>query len=192
MRYNTKKIKKHGNRRQQFGFGAIAVLLLTASVLLYAHYNDPPKKVASTTANSETKGEPPANVPDDSPAPPSETPAPTNPEPPKDPGDTPVASTDLKVPSESIFVSNHHPQIGDAMQSVCNTTAGARCNIVFTKDGVTKSLGDKKVDGGGSAYWDWKVSDLGLTAGSWQVSAVASLGDQTQTAADAQLLEIPQ
>jgi cytoskeletal protein RodZ len=103
-------------------------------------------------------------------------------------------SETLRAPSGN-FVSNHHPNLSGSpapsrITSVCNTNPGASCKITFTKDGVTKSLPTQTIDGGGSTYWDWKLQDIGLTAGSWKIVAVATLGNQTMTAGDALNLEV--
>lgn len=104
------------------------------------------------------------------------------------------ATTSLLTPS-GVFVSNHHPNLGGTpapytMSSVCTTTPGATCTIKFTKNGITKSLAARTVDSNGSAYWDWKLQDIGLTAGSWQIQAVATLNGATKTASDIQSLEV--
>jgi len=116
----------------------------------------------------------------------------------KQPGDQKsnnVPNASLVVPSGD-FVSNHDPGENDSQlieTSVCNTTAGATCQITFTKDGVTKSLPAQVTDRGGSTYWDnWAPSDVGLTAGSWKIQAVASLNGQTKSASDAIPLVVPQ
>lgn len=106
------------------------------------------------------------------------------------------SSAPLKTPTGT-FVSNHHPNLSGSpapnqIQSVCATTSGAQCQILFTKDGVTKSLPTQTTDRGGAAYWTWKLQDVGLTAGSWKVQAKATLGSQTQTADDAATLEVSQ
>lgn len=95
----------------------------------------------------------------------------------------------LYVPSGN-FVSNHHPNLSgspapNTIASVCNTTPGASCKIVFSKDGVTKELPSQVTDANGSAYWTWKLQDIGLTAGSWKIQAIASLNGQTKDASDA-------
>lgn len=86
------------------------------------------------------------------------------------------------------FVSNHHPgENGSPLAevSVCNTTPGATCQIVFVKDGVTKALPVQTTDRGGSTYWNnWTPSNVGLTSGVWSVTAVAKLSGQTKTAPD--------
>lgn len=106
------------------------------------------------------------------------------------------ASVNLTAPTGD-FVSNHHPNLdGDpapsAITSVCTTTPGAKCQITFTKDGITKSLPNETTDRGGSAYWNWKLSDIGLSTGMWQVKAIATLGSQTQSTTDALVLEVAQ
>ncbi len=96
------------------------------------------------------------------------------------------------------FVSDHHPNLSgspapNTLTSVCNTTPGAACQISFTMDGVTKSLPSQTTDSGGSTYWtNWKLQDVGLTAGTWKVQATASLDGQTQTAYDAMDLVVSQ
>ena len=94
------------------------------------------------------------------------------------------------------FVSDHHPNLSgspapNTMTSVCNTTPGATCQISFTMDGVTKSLPSQTTDSGGSTYWtNWKLQNVGLTAGSWSVEATASLNGQTKTASDSMSLVV--
>jgi hypothetical protein len=95
------------------------------------------------------------------------------------------------------FVSNHHPNLSgspapNTMTSVCNTTPGASCKIIFTKGGATKSLPDQTADPNGFTNWDWKLQDIGLTEGTWKVQAIASLNGQTKSAADAMDLVVAQ
>lgn len=99
-----------------------------------------------------------------------------------------TVSSPLVQPSGG-FVSNHHPNLSDlpapnSIVSVCNTTPGATCQVFFTKDGVQKSLPAQVTDSGGSTYWSWTLQNIGLTTGSWQVKATATLGYQTQSASD--------
>lgn len=95
------------------------------------------------------------------------------------------------------FISNHHPNLSgspapNTMSSVCTTTPGASCKITFTKDGITKELSWQTADANGSAYWNWKLQDIGLTTGSWKVQAIASLNGQTKSASDAMNLVVSQ
>jgi cytoskeletal protein RodZ len=104
-----------------------------------------------------------------------------------------TASTDLKTPFGT-FVSNHKPgQNGSptSEQSVCNTTAGASCDIQFkNSSGVVKTLGSEKADANGSAYWSWDVKGATLAPGEWHVTAIATLNGQTKTSNDPTPLEV--
>jgi hypothetical protein len=108
---------------------------------------------------------------------------------------TTSTNTVLLIPTGG-FVSNHHPNLSgspapNSLTSVCNTTPGATCEITFTKGDVTKSLPSETTDAGGVAYWNnWTLQSVGLSAGSWQVKAIASLNGQTKTALDALALMV--
>jgi hypothetical protein len=109
-------------------------------------------------------------------------------------GDNPSTSTAPTNPNGA-FVSNHHPDLDGSpapnkMNSVCQTTAGATCEIRFIKDGVIKTLGPTKVGSDGYAIWDWKLQDIGLTEGSWQIEALANSGGKTATTKDDLSLEV--
>jgi hypothetical protein len=136
------------------------------------------------SANAETKGEGTPPGPSLSPGTTGQTPEDGDKQPAN--GSTGTA-TPPRTP-EGVFVSNHHPgENGSPTKetSVCTTTPGATCQILFVKDGVTKSLATQTTDKGGSAYWNnWEVHDT-LTPGTWQVKAVATLNGQSATAVDA-------
>lgn len=103
--------------------------------------------------------------------------------------------TSLIAPSGD-FVSNHTPGQNGSSQietSVCNTTSGAKCQISFTMNGKTISLSAETTDAGGSAYWnDWTPQSIGLTPGSWQIAATATLGGQTKATTDPRSLVVMQ
>jgi hypothetical protein len=112
-----------------------------------------------------------------------------------DTGSTTVDPTTPLTTPNGNFISNHSPNLSgsphpNTIQSVCNTTPGATCTIVFTKGGVTRQLPAQTTDKGGAAYWTWKLQDIGLTQGSWTVTAKATLGSQTKTASDVTNLEV--
>lgn len=91
------------------------------------------------------------------------------------------------------FVSAHHVSPSTHITSVCNTSSGAICKIVFTQGNSVISLQPEMTDQGGSAYWDgWTPKDIGLTSGIWNIKAVATLNGQTKTADDAMSLEVSQ
>ena len=105
-------------------------------------------------------------------------------------------SQNLLVPRGN-FVSNHNPNLSgkpapNTEGSVCNTTPGAKCQIIFTKGSTSKSLPTRTTDSNGSAFWSWKLQDYGITAGSWTITAKATLGSQTKTSADALKLNVGQ
>lgn len=93
------------------------------------------------------------------------------------------------------FVSNHHPNLSGSpapnqMSSTCATTPGASCTIRFKKDNSIKSLPIKVTNKSGNITWNWKLQDIGLTAGDWQITAVATNGDKVAKASDSMLLSI--
>ncbi len=94
------------------------------------------------------------------------------------------------------FVSSHTLPMSAQAESTCTTTVDATCQIVFTKDGVTKSLPAKKTtlnkgDQNGSVTWPvWTPESIGLSQGVWTISAVATLNSQTQTTVDSVKLTI--
>jgi hypothetical protein len=90
------------------------------------------------------------------------------------------------------FVSAHKNVPKSAsLSSVCNTTSGAECKIVFTNGSTSKSLTSQTTDSNGSTFWNsWSPEDIGLTSGSWQVQAIATLNGQSKTSTDAMKLEI--
>lgn len=171
--------------------GSVAALELTNTTHLF----HAAKPAAHPTANSETKGEPQQGSPAAGGSGSASTSANSSEN--KSPAPSGAASTvNLLAPSGD-FVSNHHPNLSGSpapneIQSVCNSTAGASCQIIFTKDGVSKSLPAQTTDKGGATYWTWKLQDIGLTAGSWHIQAKATLGNQTKTADDAMNLEVSQ
>ncbi len=171
------------------GLAAVLILLEATNTTHLLHHNSS-KTVNSPTAQA-TKGEP-TNSSKNAPSQ-TNTGAPSTDT--KNPTGTGGASTATLNAPTGDFISNHHPNLSgspapNTVQSVCNTTSGATCQITFTKDGVTKSLPAQTTDAGGATYWTWKLQDVGLTAGSWQVQAKATLGSQTKTANDAMALEV--
>lgn len=99
----------------------------------------------------------------------------------------------LIMPSGTL-VSNHRPSLSSSSlsgeQSVCNTSPGASCYIEFTKGNEVKKLPVQTTDSNGSTYWTWDVGQAGLGAGSWKITAVASLSGQTKTFDDSLTLDV--
>ena len=88
------------------------------------------------------------------------------------------------------FVSNHHPNLSgwptpNTLVSVCEGTPEASCFISFTMGNTTKSLSTQTISQTGSAYWSWKLQDVGLTVGTWQIKATSTIDGHTATSVDA-------
>jgi hypothetical protein len=64
------------------------------------------------------------------------------------------------------------------------------CRITFANNGTTVSLPSKQADANGNATWTWKLQDIGVTEGSWTVTAVATNDDKTVSAVDPMTLEV--
>lgn len=170
---------------------AAAVVLAGAAVTVYLVNKHNQKPAA--TASQNTKGEP-AATPVPAPRGNSSSTSDNSTSGASQPGDNKSNSdSDSQVTLASPtgdFVSAHHIKLDSQISSVCNTTTAASCTIKFESNGVTKSLKLQTADRGGSTYWDWKAKDIGLTPGTWQISAVATLGSQMKTTADATTLEV--
>lgn len=87
------------------------------------------------------------------------------------------------------FVSNQTPSLSDPNQqtevSTCETTPGASCYIEFIKSGsATITLKEQVTDSNGVTSWTWNLSKQGFAVGTWQVKAIAILGNQTKTATE--------
>jgi hypothetical protein len=84
------------------------------------------------------------------------------------------------------FVSAHkNVPISAALSSVCNTSAGAQCSIHFTSGSTSKVLAAQVTDRGGATYWNsWTPESIGLTAGTWKVTAIATLNGQSKSSDD--------
>jgi hypothetical protein len=103
--------------------------------------------------------------------------------------DKSTASSGSLIAPFGTFVSNHRPSLSGSPllkqeKSVCNTTPGASCYILFMKDGIAKQLDPQTVDSTGSTYWIWDIGQAGLTQGTWKVTAVATLNGQTLSTDD--------
>lgn len=196
------KQQKRGSRRKRWVLAVVAVIILMAGgCLAYRHHHH--KKIIAVTASQDTKGEVttttnPANTTNNTSSSTSQSSTPGS-----QPGDNkantggtnPAPTTTLTAPT-GVLVSTHHANLNGSpapnqLNSNCSTVSGATCQIIFTKDGVTKSLPAQVTDRGGSTYWNsWKLQDVGLTVGQWHVQAKATLGSQVATYDDAMNLDV--
>lgn len=165
--------------------GVITVLEMTDTTTWFHKKNFVTQPVtADRTVGPETKGE--GGQKDE----------PTRSDSPKedDAAEETPPTVELKAPYGN-FVSNHHPSISgqsspNEIQSVCITTPGATCTIVFIKNNERRELPPQKTDAEGAAYWTWKLHDIGLTEGNWKIQGKATLGSQVKTADDILVLEV--
>jgi hypothetical protein len=93
---------------------------------------------------------------------------------------TPTDTKTLTAPSGT-FANLYSADANTQMNSICNTTSGASCQVIFTKGGLSIALPAKTTDSSGVASWAWTPQQIGLTAGKWHVTAKARLGSQTKT-----------
>lgn len=178
----TNKSKKN---KKNFIIATISVVVVLGAIGLCMSFLYHPKSTDTNKESTTTKSNTTNNTGSIS-SPKSDNPAPT----------TTTLSPDItpSIPTGT-FVSNHRPNLSgqpapNVESSTCTTTPGATCKISFTKDSITKSLPIKTTDSNGNIVWDWTLQDIGLTAGEWEIEAVAINGDQTTTASDSILLNI--
>lgn len=166
----------------------IVIAIILSSVLALSNR----KTVSTIPSSSPNKTEPGlAGSNDKNPLPSSSATNTAGSETTKNNGQT--TSTPLTLDAAQTLVSNHYPGKNGSPtteQSVCNTTPGASCYIQFTMGNATKKLSAQVAGSSGATIWNWDINTAGLTSGSWQITAVASLGNQTKTASDPQALVI--
>ncbi len=173
----------------------VAGLLEAFSVTHFLH--DSHNQVVAKSTGAGTKGvaNPAASEPSTTQPTQTQTPtAQTTPHPAKQPNGNTGSGT-LIAPWGTFVNVYKNVGVNDNMQSTCNTSAGATCQIVFVNGSITKTLPIKTADGGGAIFWSWKPSDqnIGLTPGSWHITAEAKLGSQVKTTDNGSLeLEIVQ
>ena len=105
----------------------------------------------------------------------------------------PVSGTQLETPFGQ-FVSDQNPSLSNSSQqfeeSICETTSGATCYIEFVKAGSsTITLPAQTTNSQGVTSWDWYLNKEGFTPGTWQITAVATLGSQTKSASESMTVQ---
>jgi cytoskeletal protein RodZ len=179
-------MKKLSFKNHRILFILIIVILISIGTIIFITSNNKSKvstaKIGIThnpvnTSSSTTSTQSPANNSVDS-----------------SPNKNPSAP---QAPSGN-FISSYSANLNTQEQSECDTTAGATCTISFTNNGTTKSLpatqatASPKNPNGAFASWNWQPSALGLTPGSWTVSATATLNGQSIVTKSSLLLELAQ
>lgn len=86
----------------------------------------------------------------------------------------------LTAPSGT-FVNLYSASADTQMNSICSTTIGATCQIIFTKGSLSLALPAKTTDNNGVTTWGWTPQQIGLTSGKWHITAKAILASQTKT-----------
>lgn len=181
----VKKQKAPKYSKLPYVLGAVVILLLAGSVYVYHTHHKKP----IATVNQYTKGQ--VNQPNGSSNSSNQSDQAVN-----SSSDAKTRGTsELLVAPTGNFVSNHHPNLSgspapNSMTSVCNTSPGASCQISFTSGGTTKSLPIQVTDAGGVTYWYWKLQDIGLTSGTWKISATSSMNGSSQSSIDSMSLVV--
>jgi len=118
------------------------------------------------------------------------------------PKDNPVSGQALAPASDvqpatpsGQFVSNYTPNLdGNPLpnkeNSICQTTPGVMCQIRFTMDSTVRTLPLQKTNANGTTSWDWRLQDIGLTRGTWKITAIAINGAKTASTNDAMQLVV--
>ncbi|MEO5950644.1 MAG: hypothetical protein ABIQ04_04305 [Candidatus Saccharimonadales bacterium] len=191
------QIKKSKSNKKAYIIIVIILLLLGASLFTYFYIKQQSANSRKTQYGSESTN-PTTNVPTPSTVPTTGPSIGSS----KDGSSSPsnnVVIDPSKTPSTPVgtFVSNHKPNLNgspapNTMNSVCSTTPGASCVIEFTKDNQTLLLIAKTADASGNVTWDWKLQDIGLTAGTWTVTAIAKNGSLSAQSTDPTKLEVMQ
>jgi ferredoxin len=103
-----------------------------------------------------------------------------------------TTTTTITTPSGD-FVSAYSVDSDTPINSVCNTSPSVTCQINFTNtlSNVTESLPAEVTNSDGSTYWQgWEPQDYNITAGIWQITAVATYNGQSTTATDSMNLSV--
>ncbi len=179
--------KRNSLKNSKIAYLIGLVVLLVVGLAYAYHLNHKPKPIP--TVGQYTKGETNKSIGSSSPAG-SSSPSSTAPS-----GAKVGDSGGMLVAPTGNFVSNHRPNLSgspapNSMTSVCNTSPSASCRITFANGSTTKALPDQTTDAGGATYWYWKLQDIGLTAGSWKITATSSLGGNSLSSTDPASLEV--
>jgi cytoskeletal protein RodZ len=174
-----KKFNSHKNKK----IAALVVLVVVAIYALLAITLRlwPLQKKVFITASNVKNGLPSnhANTGSNSSGTASSSPV-TQSDNPKAPAQISTNTKTLTAPSGT-FANLYDASADTQMNSICNTTPGATCQVIFTKGSLSIALPAKTTDSSGSATWAWTPEQIGLGKGSWHITAKAILGSQTKT-----------
>ena len=155
--------------------GGIGAVLVTTGTIHLLDQKKAPNS-SSVESHNRTNSLGPASPTKVSSAPSSEATTPSS----LTPGNYTSSTVSLSAPSGA-FVSFHDPNLSGSpapnqLQSSCSSTPGATCTIKFTSsNGVTKSLPSQLIGSSGATTWAWQLQELGLTQGTWHLTAKVGL-----------------
>lgn len=178
----------HSKSSKKILIGAV-VIVIALVIAGFWHFKTD-NKPSSSASMSQSKppaatGKGVANVP---------KPVPTTDVPGGSTGSNVSPTPTLVAPSDGTFVSNHgsdyHPVLSDSNEeSTCTTTPSANCQVVFTNGDTTVSLPAEQTttsrqSQNATVSWSWTPAGIGLTTGTWTITAKATLNGQTKTVQD--------
>jgi flagellar basal body-associated protein FliL len=191
----TKKKKSHKGLISSV-LTLVVIAVAVVGLVIFHHHS---KSSSDTTTAMQTSQQKKASSAKEAESPavtvPNTTPTPTSNVPGGSTGSTDTNTLQLTAPTGT-FVSNHgsasdEPVIASSGEaSNCTTTPGATCDITFTMSSMTKDLGVKTTPSStgnlpaGTASWSWTPASIGLTSGTWTITATATLNGQTKTSTD--------
>jgi hypothetical protein len=194
-----KKIPWHKKHRTALRLGIIVgILVIAGGVIWYIHDHDTPKPAAVVNTNTgDTSGKSViGGTGNTTPSPGSSTNDTTS-------GASGSATTTPNQSATSIgptpeapsgaFVSNHTPGANGSPlseNSICNVAPGVACTITFTKGDQKISLPVQTAGASGSLSWNWTPAGESLTAGSWNIVAVATYNNASASTSDSRALVI--
>lgn len=166
--------------------GITLALLIGGAIFVLSKENKISTETPNSTNNSSQSPE------DQTPTTPDTTPDQGSKDPPTE---SITPNTETPTTPTGAFVSNHRPNLSgspapNSMTSTCQTSPGAACTIKFSKGGVVKSLQAQTADSNGYTVWNWSLQDIDLTAGSWEITAVATIGKNSTSSRDVLNLEV--
>jgi hypothetical protein len=160
--------------------GGVILLVLELTNTTHLFHSKPAAKLQATTGGANTKGAGQASSNQSSGLGTQSTNTSSPSSASKQPNSSPVSSTPLQAPWGT-FANVYTAKLNEQMESTCNTTSGATCQIFFTSGDTTKSLDVETTDAGGAVYWAWTPASVGLTPGVWHLTMRAVLGSQTKS-----------
>ncbi len=196
MVLNARQYNPSGPRKTGLKVATLLVVLLILLICSsYAMWRLRSTKTTTTVQNNRGTSTPTSHVPGGTDNNPTTGSGASKDEGDNQPGTPPATNVQPRTPTGQ-FVSNHLPNLSgkpysNHENSVCTTTPGVLCEIRFTLGSTVKALPPQRTNENGDATWpDWTLQSIGLTEGSWRITAVAANGSKTATAEDVTNMEV--